>query len=142
MPIDGNDLNGQPLNHRWSEFRCRSLFQRNLSVAGSLLFQAKLGTQRAYFRRRANRNSVYETLKRACERAGIEYLTPHQAGRHTFATNLLAAGKSLAFVKDAGHWSSGRLVMDTYGHLEQSDIRKSSAEVGGNWGKAILRKVK
>lgn len=82
----------------------------------------------------AGRSSAYKTLRRVCDRAGIEYLTPHQAGRHTFATNLLKAGKSLAFVKDAGHWSSGKLVMETYGHLERSDILESSAEVGENWG--------
>jgi len=84
-----------------------------------------------------SRWSVYSTLRRACGRAGIEYLTPHQLGRHTFATNLLKAGKSLAFVKEAGHWSSGKLVMETYGHLEQSDIRQNSAEVGEKWGKKL-----
>ena len=25
-------------------------------------------------------------LKKACEVAGVEYLTPHEPGRHTFAT--------------------------------------------------------
>ena len=87
----------------------------------------------------ANRNSIYETMKRGCKRAGIEYLKPHECGRHTFATNLLEAGKSLAFVKEAGHWSSGRLVMETYGHLEQSNVRRNSAEVGQNWGKKISK---
>uniref|UniRef100_UPI003D0DF8B8 tyrosine-type recombinase/integrase n=1 Tax=Roseibium sp. TaxID=1936156 RepID=UPI003D0DF8B8 len=90
----------------------------------------------------AERRSVYETLKRACKKAKVPYLTPHQAGRHTFATNLLKAGKSLAFVKDAGHWSSGRLVMETYGHLEHSDVRKSATEVGENWGKLVSKASK
>lgn len=88
------------------------------------------------------RNSVYETLKRSCARAGVEYLTPHQAGRHTFATNLLKAGKSLAFVKDAGHWETGQLVIDTYGHLEASDVSTASAEVGENWGNSIKKQYK
>lgn len=90
----------------------------------------------------AERRSVYGTLRRACARAGIPYLTPHQAGRHTFATNLLAAGKSLAFVMKAGHWASGRLVMDTYGHLERSDVARASVEVGENWGKSVAGEVK
>ena len=79
------------------------------------------------------RNAPRKALKAACERAGVEYLKPHQVGRHTFATNLLRAGKSVKFVQDAGSWKSARLVMETYGHLEQSEVRTAATETVQNW---------
>jgi integrase len=42
------------------------------------------GYQRGY--------GLYHRMEAVCRRAGIEWLSPHQAGRHTFATTTLAGG--------------------------------------------------
>lgn len=75
--------------------------------------------------RYANRSGPITALKTACRRAGVEYHSPHEIGRHTFATWMLAQGHTLAEVADAGGWASIQLVKDVYGHLEQSGIDES-----------------
>lgn len=63
-----------------------------------------------------DRRSVYGTLKRACKRAGVEYLGTHQVGRHSFATALSEGGWSSTAIAESGGWKSVRLVDDTYIH--------------------------
>jgi len=63
-----------------------------------------------------DRSSLYSTLRRACTKAGVEYLGTHQAGRHSFATSLMAAGWSAKAVADAGGWKSTRMVSEIYEH--------------------------
>jgi integrase len=54
-------------------------------------------------------------LKRACKAAGLEVRNPHDL-RHTYATTLLMAGVSPAYVqKQLGH-SSISMTVDIYGH--------------------------
>ena len=63
-----------------------------------------------------DRRNLYDTLKRSCERAGIEYLGTHQVGRHSFATELANQHWTSKRIADAGGWKSVRLVDDTYIH--------------------------
>ena len=63
-----------------------------------------------------DRRNLYDTLKRSCERAGIEYLGTHQVGRHSFATELANRRWTSKRIADAGGWKSVRLVDDTYIH--------------------------
>lgn len=65
-----------------------------------------------------NRSGPITALKTACRNAGVEYHSPHEIGRHTFATWMLSQGHTLAEVAEAGGWASIQLVMDVYGHLE------------------------
>lgn len=61
----------------------------------------------------------YKDWRATCERAGIKYVPPHQAGRHSFATELaIRQGLNPKIVADLGGWKSTRLVMDTYSHTE------------------------
>lgn len=55
----------------------------------------------------ADKCSVHRPLKRACKRAGVPYLSPHQLGRHTFATWLRRYAKRdlRGLMKDVG-WKS------------------------------------
>lgn len=73
----------------------------------------------------ANRFGPITALKTACKRAKVEYYSPHEIGRHTFATWMLSQGHTLAEVAEAGGWASITLVKDVYGHLEQSGIDDS-----------------
>ena len=64
-----------------------------------------------------SRQSVYGPWGTACKRAGIEYIPPHQAGRHTFATELITRrGVDAATVGRLGNWKSLRLLLETYAH--------------------------
>ncbi|MGB1215055.1 MAG: tyrosine-type recombinase/integrase [Pikeienuella sp.] len=63
-----------------------------------------------------HRSSLYNTLRRACKNAGVEYLGTHQPGRHSFATSLSDAGWGSKAIAEAGGWKSTRLVAETYEH--------------------------
>jgi len=63
-----------------------------------------------------DRRNLYDTLKRSCERAGIEYLGTHQVGRHSFATELANQHWTSKRIADAGGWKSVSLVDNTYIH--------------------------
>lgn len=55
----------------------------------------------------SHKSHVHKPLKNACKRAGVEYLPPHQQGRHTYATWMVDyAGLGLKELMDAGGWSS------------------------------------
>lgn len=66
------------------------------------------------------RSSVYKTLRRACKKAGVEYLGTHQPGRHSFATQLLNQGWQSSRIAKAGGWKSVALVAQTYEHPEEA----------------------
>lgn len=56
-------------------------------------------------------------MKKTCERAGLAYLTPHEAGRHSFATELVTRqGIDAATVAKLGRWKSPQLLMSRYVH--------------------------
>lgn len=63
-----------------------------------------------------HRHSVYNTLRRACERAGLPYLGTHQPGRHSFATALHGARIGIKGIAEAGGWASIPLLGQTYIH--------------------------
>lgn len=65
-----------------------------------------------------DRHSVWRQWKRAVERAGIEYMSPHSC-RHGFATGLLRAGVDVVTVAKLGGWKSAAQVLATYGHASE-----------------------
>lgn len=65
---------------------------------------------------------ISQMLERRQKQAGLPRLAPHKIGRHTFASRILNAGGSVKDVQIAGRWKSSQLVMETYGHLEQSRV--------------------
>ena len=64
--------------------------------------------------------SVNRVMKRVAKRAGIEPLTTHSAGRHSFATNALKAGSDIKDAMEAGGWKSAKLFMETYVHADKA----------------------
>lgn len=64
----------------------------------------------------SGRGSVYGPWRTVCDRAGLPYVPPHQAGRHSLATALHEQGWLANDIADAGRWKSTRLVQDTYIH--------------------------
>lgn len=74
------------------------------------------------------KDSVYGTWKRACERAGIEYIRPHGAGRHGFATEMMVRqGLDPMTVAEAGRWVDVRMLFETYAHAEGTDEKIQQA---------------
>ena len=72
------------------------------------------------------RGAVYGPLRRACKRAGVEYLPPHQQGRHTYATWLRTyAGLDLVGLKEAGGWESLSSV-ERYAHVVPNEAAKAA----------------
>jgi integrase len=60
--------------------------------------------------------NFYKHWRATCKAAGIDYVPPHQAGRHTFATMMLAAGVDPRTIAERGGWKSVRLMLETYAH--------------------------
>jgi integrase len=66
-----------------------------------------------------SRSSVYGPWKNTCVRAGISYVPPHQAGRHSFATEMIVRrGVDVATTAEIGNWKSHALLLGTYSHAE------------------------
>lgn len=78
------------------------------------------------------RRTLYSTLRRSCERAGIKYLGTHQVGRHSFATALANQNWTSKRIADAGGWKSVRLVDDTYIHSNDPGAEATKL-MGKNW---------
>lgn len=73
-----------------------------------------------------NKVSVYVPLKSACKRAGVDYLPPHQQGRHTYATWLRSyAGLDLLGLKEAGGWKNIQSVV-RYAHVTPGEAARAA----------------
>ena len=66
----------------------------------------------------SSRFTLRQAIQRICVAANIPYVSPHQAGRHSFATNALAAGFSVRDVMDAAGWKTARMLLEIYAHTE------------------------
>lgn len=80
-----------------------------------------------------NKSTMRKWLLRACKEAGVEYRMAKEAGRHAFATGALEEGKSLVWLKDAGHWKTIKVPADKYGHLEKQTVHRQARESGEAW---------
>ena len=70
----------------------------------------------------ADRSSPQGAWKRICKAAGIDYLTPHEAGRHGFYTELrVRQGLDPVTVARAGRWSDPTLPDRAYAHVDGDD---------------------
>lgn len=75
----------------------------------------------------AGRNGPLKAWKTACEKAGIEYLPPHSAGRHGFYTELrVRQGLDPITAAKAGRWSNPSLPDQIYAHNETPDSQVRS----------------
>ncbi|WP_411975974.1 tyrosine-type recombinase/integrase [Sulfitobacter faviae] len=72
------------------------------------------------------RSSLYPTLRRACKKAGVEYLGTHQVGRHSFASTLQEAGWDAKAIAEAGGWKTTRMVSETYMHPVEPQARAAA----------------
>lgn len=74
----------------------------------------------------SDKSHVHRPLRTACRRAGVDYLPPHQQGRHTYATWLRTfAGFDLMGIKEAGGWDSITSVA-RYAHVSPGEAAKAA----------------
>lgn len=64
--------------------------------------------------------AVNRRMKAVAKRAGIPERTTHSAGRHSFGTNVMAAGAKVKDAMEAGGWKSAKLFMETYVHSNEA----------------------
>lgn len=87
--------------------RTKNQKMRVVRIADPLLIEmaAQCGNGRMFDW--ADKRCVYVPLKNACKRAGVEYLPPHQQGRHTFGSWLrIYAKRDLRGIMEDGGWDS------------------------------------
>jgi len=76
-----------------------------------------------------HRWSVYKPLKAACAAAGVPYLTPHELGRHTYATWMRRYGGSdLKELAMAGGWRSLDSVA-RYAHVRPAEAARAADKI-------------
>jgi len=78
-----------------------------------------------------SRYTLYKMVKRAAKKAGVEFLSPHKLGRHTFAFRFLKDGNSLPALQMGGGWRSISAV-SRYAHLEKQAVSDAVAGVTTN----------
>lgn len=66
----------------------------------------------------AARYGIYRRMVAVCRRARIPWRSPHQAGRHGFATHALASGATIKQTMEGGRWKSARMVLEIYADAE------------------------
>ncbi|HST09045.1 MAG TPA: site-specific integrase [Terriglobales bacterium] len=85
----------------------------NSSIAGEFVFPSEAGTPLD------GRNVYNRYFLPAIEKAGLRHFRIHDL-RHTYASLLIQAGASLAYVRDQLGHSSIQVTVDLYGHLVPS----------------------
>lgn len=88
-----------------------------------------------------DRTSLYPTLRRGCKKAGLPYMGTHQVGRHSFATNLTAAGFTVKEIAEAGGWKTTRMVSEIYEHPVDAQA-KATNFFDKAYGKKLAKRVK
>ena len=117
----------EALSLRWEDVEGRNAHIRKtksgagrdciLSRETALLFQALAHDRERVFRYKSKR-WVYSKWQAACERAGIDYIRPHQAGRHAFATEMIVRkGVDVMTTAKLGGWASPQMLA-RYAHPE------------------------
>jgi integrase len=76
--------------------------------------------------------ALYARWKAACAKAGIEYLSPHEAGRHGFGTEMIVRQRvDPTSAAQEGRWSNPSVMLKTYSHPEGSKARVRDAFEAG-----------
>jgi hypothetical protein len=71
-----------------------------------------------------------EPWKESCRRAGLDYVSPYEAGRHSFATEgITRQERNPVMVAMVGNWKDTRALLENYAHPE--DMEGFAEEVYG-----------
>lgn len=93
-----------------------------------------------------SKSAFWQEWVQTVERAGIDYVTPHEAGRHSFATEAITRQeRNPVAVAKIGNWKSVAVLMKNYAHPEQLEAfveEVYGAKVTQKWHKAKRRVAK
>lgn len=78
------------------------------------------------------RSNINRDFAKACAKANVQTYGTHKIGRHSFAANVLAEGKSLPYLMQAGRWASLKAVA-RYAHLAKSEVDEEVRTLGKKW---------
>lgn len=74
------------------------------------------------------RDSVYKTWKRVCDKAEIDIIMPHAAGRHGFGTEMMVKqGLDAVTVAKVGRWADPQMLFKTYAHPDGAEDKVQEA---------------
>lgn len=80
----------------------------------------------------ATKDTAHKHWNKIVKLAGLPKLTPHEAGRHGFGTQMIVrAGVDPVTAARAGGWASPRVMLDTYAHASKSGAAVASAFAKG-----------
>lgn len=65
--------------------------------------------------------ALYRRWQATCKRAGIDYIPPHDEGRHGFGTEMVVRQGVDPVTAAAGRWSDPSVMLRTYAHPENSE---------------------
>ncbi|UYQ71020.1 tyrosine-type recombinase/integrase [Pelagibacterium flavum] len=72
--------------------------------------------------------ALYRRWKEACDKAGIEYLPPHSAGRHGYGTEMIVRqGVDPISAAKEGRWADPSVMLKTYAHSEDARTKVREA---------------
>jgi len=78
------------------------------------------------------RSAFYRLLRNACSKAGVEYVPPHQSGRHSFATTFLVDHEvDPVTVAELGGWKDVSMLVKRYPHAREAKLRAVVERVSG-----------
>lgn len=86
----------------------------------------------------------YKLLRKACAKADVDYVPPHQSGRHSFATTYLVDHEvDPVTVAQLGGWQDVPHMIKRYPHAREAKLRAVVERVAGGAGEGPkLRAVK
>lgn len=77
-------------------------------------------------------SGIYRHWRTACADAGIDYVPPHQAGRHSFATVMLVDNEVDAVtVASIGGWKDPAFMLRKYPHARHAKMRAIVERISG-----------
>ena len=80
----------------------------------------------------AYNSGVYRHWRRACTTAGITYVPPHQAGRHSFATVMIVDNEiDPITVAEIAGWKDPNFMLKRYPHARHAKLRAVVERVSG-----------
>ncbi len=67
-------------------------------------------------------HGLRNAIQKECAKCGLEYIPPHQAGRHSFATEMIVRNKiDPVSTAQIGGWKNPAILLKTYSHAEDMD---------------------
>lgn len=100
------------------------------------------GADRVFRIPSARNGALYQRWRLACKTAGIEYLSPHAAGRHGYGTEMVVRQRVDPVSAAKDKWSDPSVMLKTYAHSSDSEeIVREAMAAGRDAARAKVAKT-